>query len=193
MATVCLAECSCFKDLAKMARPLIRRFGLRAEIDAEDVANTALYWLCRAVDEGRAPGVQPDGEFGMFARVLLVRAVLQARRRARSLRRGGSAGVEVVSGAEGAPPSSRCLHRLALDLDGLQATGPSVEDLVNASMEAEYLTERLDDPALKQVAAMRLQGYTVREIARKTRQGRATVNRKILQIRTIWRNWGLES
>jgi len=85
------------------------------------------------------------------------------------------------------------LQRVALDLDGLQAIGPAVEELVIALMEEERLTELLDDPELKHIATMWLQGYTVPEIAREIRQGHATVSRKILQIQTIWRESGLES
>ena len=68
-----------------------------------------------------------------------------------------------------------------------------MEDLVIGSMEEEHLTECLGDPELMHIATMRLEGYTVREIAGKIGQGRATISRKLLQIRTIWRESGLES
>jgi len=68
-----------------------------------------------------------------------------------------------------------------------------VEDLVIASMEEERLSELLDDPELEHIATMRLQRYTVPEIAREIRQCHASVSRKILQIQTIWRESGLES
>jgi len=191
MATGYLDECSCFKELSDMARPLIRRFGLEAEIGAEDAANTALYCLCRAA--GKAPWFEPRGEFHKFARLLLVRVVLHARRQARSLRRGGLGGCDAAASAGRSTASCGSLQRVALDLDGLQAVGPAVEDLVIASMEEERLTELLDDPELKHIATMKLHGYTVREIARETRQGRATVCRKLLQIQRIWRKWVLES
>ena len=193
MATDYLCECSCFKDLAKMAQPLIRRFGLQAEIGAEDAANTALYCLCRAVAAGKAPRFEPGGEFGKFARVLLVRVVLHARRQARSIRRGGSARDKVPAGGDGGPESGPSLHRVRVDLGGIQAGGPAVEDLVDAAIEVEDLTKRLVDPGLKQIAMMRLEGCTIREIAKEISQGHATVSRKILQIQTIWRESPLES
>ncbi len=162
MATGYLAECSCFKELSNMARPLIRRFGLQDEIDAEDAANTALYCLCRAVAAGKAPGFEPDGEFGKFARVLVVRVVLHARRQARSIRRGGSGGCDAAASAGRGPASSGSLHRVAVNLEGLQAVGPAVEDLVIASIVVEDLTERLSDPELVHIVMMRLRGCTVR-------------------------------
>jgi hypothetical protein len=58
-------------------------------------------------------------------------------------------------------------------------------------MEVEELTERLVEPELKQIATMRLERYTVREIARRIRHGGATIIRKLRQIREIWRESGL--
>jgi ECF sigma factor len=142
---------------------------------------------------GRPPEFEPGGDSRKFARLLVARAVLHARSRVRSIKRGGSGGGEAPAGADGSPSSGPSLQRVAVDLDGLQAVGPAVEDLLIASMEVEHLTERLGDPELEQIVTMRLQGYTVREIAREIRQGRATVSRKLLQIRTIWRESGLES
>ena len=192
MATDYLCEWSCFKDLAKMAQRLIRRFGLQAEIGAEHAANSALYCVCRAVAAGKAPRFEPGGEFGKFARVLLVRVVLHARSRARSIRRGGSARDKVPAGGDRGPESGPSLHRVRVDLDGIQAGGPAVEEVVDAAIEVEDLTKRLVDLGLKQIAMMRLQGYTVPEIARETKQSRATVSRKLLQVRTIWRRCVLE-
>jgi IS30 family transposase len=75
----------------------------------------------------------------------------------------------------------------------LQAVGPAVEDLVNASMEEQELTERLGDADLKHIVRMRLEGYSVRQIASEIGQDHATVCRKIRRIRSIWRQSGLES
>jgi len=192
MATGYLAECSCFNELSNMARPLIRRFGLQAEIGAEDAANITLYCFCRAMAAGKAPGFEPDGEFWKFARVLLVRVVLHARRQARSIRRGGSGGGDGAASAGRSPALYGSLHRVAVNLDGLQAVGPAVEDLVIASMEEKRLTELLHDPELEHIATMRLQRHTVREIARKISHDHATVCRKLRRIQTIWRESGLD-
>jgi len=192
MATGYVAECSCFKDLVKMARPLIRRLGLQAEIGAEDAANTALYYLCMAVAAGEAPGFESGGEFEKFARVLLVRVVLHARRQARSIRRGGSGGCDAAASAGRSAAPHGSLHRVVVNLEGLQAVGPAVEDLAIASMEEERLTELLDDPELEHIATMKLQGYTIRETAREINQDHATVCRKLRRIQTIWRESGLE-
>ncbi len=142
---------------------------------------------------GKAPGIEPDGEYGKFARVLVVREVLHARRQARSIRRGGSGGCDAAASAGRGPVSHGSLHRVAVDLDGLQAVGPAVEDLVIASMLVEDLTERLGDPELTHIVMMWLQGCTVREIAREIGQDHATVCRKIRRIRSIWPESWLES
>jgi len=188
-----LAKCYCFEELANMARRLIRRCGLQLEVGAEDVANSMLYELWMATAAGKTPELEPGGDSRKFARLLLARVVLQARRQTRSIKRGGSGGVEGHGGGDGRPASGRSLHRVAVDLDGLQAVGPAVEDLVNASMEVEHLTERLGDPELVHIATMRLEEYTGREIAREIGQDHATVCRKIRRIRSIWQESGLES
>ncbi len=54
------ADCMCLADLAEMARPLIRRYGLQAEVGAEDVANTALFLLCKAVSARKAPDLDSN-------------------------------------------------------------------------------------------------------------------------------------
>jgi len=141
-----------------MARPLIGHSGLQAEVGAGNVANTVLYDLCLAAAAGKTPELERGGDYRKFARVLLARVVLHARRRALSLKRGGSGGVEGHAGGDGRPASGRSLHRVAVDLDSLQAVGPAVEDLVNASMEEQELTERLGDADLKHIVRMRLEG-----------------------------------
>jgi uncharacterized protein YerC len=176
-----------------MARRLIRRCGLQLEVGAEDVANSVLYELWMATAAGKTPELEPGGDSRMFARLLLARVLLQARRGIRSIKRSGSAGREVHAGGDGRPASGPSPHRVAVDLDSLQAVGPAVEDLVNASMEVEHLTERLGDPVLKQIARMLFEERTDRDIAREIGQCRATVCRKIRQIRMIWREWSLES
>jgi len=186
-----LAKCYRFEDLANMARPLIRRYGLQAEVGAEDVANTVLYDLCMATAAGKARELQPGVDSRKFARLLLARVVLHARRQARSIKRGCSGGCEAPASAGRSPSSGPSLHRVAVDLDGLQAVGPTVEDLVIASMEVDDLTERLGDPELTHIVMMRLQGCTVREIARKIGQDHATVCRKIRRIRSIRPESGL--
>ncbi len=182
-----LAECYCFEDLAKMARPLIRSHGLQAEVGAEDVANAVLYDLCMATAAGTTPELEPGGDSRKLARVLLAREVLDARRRVRSIKRGGSGRVEGHAGGDGRPASGRSLHRVAVDLDSLQAVGPAVEDFVIASMEEGRLIERLGNPVLKQIARMLVEERAVRDIAREIGQGAASIMRKIRQIRKIWR------
>ena len=181
-----LAKCYCFEDLANIARPFIRRYGLQPEVGAEDIANAVLYDLGEAAAAGTTPELEPGGDSRKLARVLLAREVLDARRRVRSIKRGGSGRVEGHAGDDGRPASGRSLQRVAVDLDSLQAVGPAVEDLVIASIEEERLNERLGDPVLKQVARMLVDERAVRDIAGEIGQGAASIMRKIRQIRKIW-------
>ncbi len=188
-----LAECYSFEDLVKLALPLVRCYRLQPEVGPEDVANAVLYHLWRAAAARKTPELEPGGDSRKFAGVLLARVVLQARRQARSIRRGGSGRDTACAGGDGSPSSGSGVHRVALDLDSLQAVGPAAVDLVDASMEEEDLTERLGEAELKQIVRMRLDEYTVGEIAREIGRGHATVSRKLLQIQTIWQQSRLNS
>ncbi len=115
-----------------------------------------------ATAAGSTPELEPGGDSRKFSRVLLAGEVLHARRQARSIRRDGGGGCDAAASAGRGPASSGSLHRVAVNLEGLQAVGPAVEDLVIASIVVEDLTERLSDPELVHIVMMRLRGCTVR-------------------------------
>jgi DNA-directed RNA polymerase specialized sigma24 family protein len=175
--------------MVKLARALIRRYGLQAVLDAEDAANAALYQVYKATSVGKPPRFEDDDGLWRFARVLVAREILDTRRRIGSVRRGGP-------GREREKPDVAGSEELVVDrgfvqadveLDKLQSRGVSAEDRVAGALEVEHLIAMLGDPMLKRIVRLRLEGYTDAEIAEETGQDRTTIYRKVRRIRDIWR------
>ena len=83
------------------------------------------------------------------------------------------------------------LHPIAggdSDRDGLAvaAAEPDPAEAAALAEEAEILLAALPATQLKQIAVWRLEGHTVKEIARMMGRSVATVERKLDLIRTIW-------
>jgi DNA-directed RNA polymerase specialized sigma24 family protein len=56
--------------------------------------------------------------------------------------------------------------------------------------ECRRLFDTLPDESLRQVAALRLDGYTDREIAARLNCGLSTIERRLRTIRTVWTRRG---
>lgn len=145
---------------------------------AEDVALSTLNALCQAVQHGRLDNVLD--RHGLW-RVLLTCTLNRARNlRSAELRfkRGGT---------DSSTLRATDPHRLAIATDH----EPSPAEAAELADELRYLMERLDraDPShsLKQVALLKLEGYTIVEIARLQNCARKTVVVRLSVIRALWR------
>jgi RNA polymerase sigma factor (sigma-70 family) len=183
----------CFESMVKLGRSLIRRYGLQAVLDAEDAANAVLYQLYKSVSVGKLPQFETSDGFWRLARVLITRKVLDEKRRSGSVRRGGTGRARSESAGSAELVLGRGFVRADVELESLQSRGISPEDLVAGKLEAEHLIEKLEDPLLKTIVRLRLEGYTDQEIAEETGQDRSTVYRKLQRIRAIWKEPDLES
>ena len=67
---------------------------------------------------------------------------------------------------------------------------PSPELAALMAEECRRLFEALPDESLRQVAALRLEGYTDREIAARLNCGLSTIERRLRTIRTVWTRRG---
>jgi RNA polymerase sigma factor (sigma-70 family) len=173
-----------------LARSLIHRYGLQARIDPEDVANAMLYELHQAASKGNLPEHQPGDGLWRFTRLMVVRKIMEERKRHRSLKRGGSGRDQTATGSGDEPLVCRGLARIERELDTLPCRRPSPEQLVAGAMELERMIQALDEPSLRRIALLRFEGHTVEEIANRTKRDPSTIKRKLQQIRTIWNEWG---
>ncbi len=85
------------------------------------------------------------------------------------------------------------LAAAALEAGGIAqapANAPSPEFAALMADECRRLFDALPDLSLRQVASLRLEGYTDREIAVRLGCGLSTVERRLRTIRTVWSKKG---
>ena len=82
--------------------------------------------------------------------------------------------------------------RVGADLGELPCGGVAVEQAVLGSDEVERFIETLGDPRLEQTVRMRLEGYTIREIAESEERDAGTVKRRLRRVRAAWTEWAQE-
>ena len=172
-----------------LARPLIRRFGLASEIDPDDIANSALLRLWQASTSGKLPEFDDDAAFWRYAGRVVSRLVMDARTARFAARRvRGWAGGTGESGVTMAPEACR----VDAELSDLACGGVIVEEAVLGSAEVERFIEALGDPRLEQTIRMRLEGFTIREIAASAGRDVGTVKRRLRRVRAAWCEWSQE-
>ena len=150
-----------------------RRFGdvSRPTEDEEDAALSAVASFCAGLEEGRFRDFRNRHElWGLLAKIT-IRKIYDQRDRITAKKRGG-------------PHASKAVAIGALDGLVDQLTGPEVQ----AELRDTYRVaiEKLDDPELRQIAEMDLEGRTRAEIAEALRLTKRTVYRKLIVIREQW-------
>ncbi|MGC8642650.1 MAG: hypothetical protein ACP5XB_22560 [Isosphaeraceae bacterium] len=79
--------------------------------------------------------------------------------------------------------------RVDAELSDLACGGVIVEEAVLGAAEVERFIETLGDPRLVQAVRMRLEGYTIREIAASAGRDVGTVKRGLRRVRAAWCEW----
>jgi len=165
--------------LVRLARQKLRNTGRRVA-DEEDVALSAFHSLCRGARRGRFPALADrDGLWGLLVFITAQKAADRVAYARRQKRGGGK--VRGHSALDGGPAGS---HEGGFDRVLAQAPGPAT--LAVWAEEYGRLLDRLGDGALRQIAELKVQGYTVEEIAERLGLARRTVHRKIHLIRKTW-------
>jgi DNA-directed RNA polymerase specialized sigma24 family protein len=168
--------CRQLVELAKKKVPANRR----RVVDEEDVALSAFGSLCRGAREGRFPRLGTRDN--LWSLLVFITAQKAADRMAEELaqKRGGGRvrGHSAVSG-----PGNSEQGRGFDDLFGRE---PGPATLAQWTDEYERLLDRLGDKVLREIARLRVEGFTVDEIAAKLNRAKRTVARKLDLIRKIW-------
>ncbi len=154
--------------------------GPRGVEDEEDVAIQALRRFFDAAREGRFPELKDrHGLWQLLARITARQAVNQ-RKKVSALKRGGG---RVLTESVFMNPGE------AIDARGgiaeVVGNEPSPEFLTQMSEQCRVLFEKLPDE-LKQIARLKLEGYTNAEIGEEIGKVERTVERKLQEIRNIW-------
>jgi DNA-directed RNA polymerase specialized sigma24 family protein len=166
-----------FADLVRLARARLRA-APRTVADEEDAALCAFDSLCRGAEHGRFLRLEDGNDLWRVLVTITARKAADIIQRGRRQKRGGD---RVRTEAD--------LAVAALESGGIgQAPGrePSPELAAMVAEECRRLFDALPDASLKQVAQLRLEGYTDREIATHLGCGLSTVERRLRTIRTVW-------
>ncbi len=160
-----------FHRLVELARQRLRA-APRHEA-AEDVALSAFDSFCRNAAHGRFPDLADRDGLWRLLVVITARKASHHNRDARRKKRG--------SGPTAAPAGDA-----EPTLEQLVSREPSPEFAAQAAEECGRLLRLLGDAELEAIALLKMQGYTVEQIAQQLGYVLRTIKRKIRLIRTLW-------
>jgi DNA-directed RNA polymerase specialized sigma24 family protein len=148
--------------------------------DEEDVVLTAFDNFCRAAERGRFPRLDDRNDLWQLLLLLTDREAINHRRRATSERRGGG---RVLNEGELGRSGDSPLVRLA-------GREPTPEDAAQLAEDCRRLFGQLRDPGLEEVARLKMECYSVEEIAALLGCVPRTIQRRLNLIRQIWSGEG---
>ena len=170
-----------FAQLVRLARQRLGQSPRRVA-DEEDVAVSVFKSLCEGAERGDFESLNDREDlWRLLATITVRKAGQQIRRFTRQKRGGGQVrGDSVFAAADGEEHNE--------GFDGLPSPEPTPEFLCQMAEEHQRLLDRLEEPALRQIATWKMEGYSTQEIA--TRLGITTrsVERKAQRIRECWRS-----
>ncbi len=169
-----------FRRLVGLARAQLRATPRRAA-DEEDVALSAFDSFCRAAEAGRfAQLCDRDGLWPLLVAITAHKARDLARHEGRQKRAGAVLFSELHS-PEGSDSTAD-----GDELEQLPDPEPNPALAALVAEECRRLLERLEDDTLRQVALLKMEGYTDDEVAGQLGCARRTVVRKLQRIRYLW-------
>jgi len=140
----------------------------RGMADEEDVALSAFGSFCRNAEQGRFPQLlDREGLWQLLVVITARKALHMIRDEGRQKRGGGTA------------PTDGVLHQLL-------SQEASPDFAAQAAEEYQRLLRKLADPELESVAVLKMEGYSVEEIAARIGYAPRSVKRKLALIRSIW-------
>jgi DNA-directed RNA polymerase specialized sigma24 family protein len=152
----------------------------RGADDEEDIVLTAFDKFCRAAEQGRFPRLDDRNDLWQLLLLLTDREAINHRRRVSSVRRGGGRVLdEGALSANGDSPLGRLASR-----------EPTPEDAAQLAEECRRLFGALRDPDLEAVAQLKMECYSLEEIAAKLGCVPRTIQRRVNLIRQIWTREG---
>jgi DNA-directed RNA polymerase specialized sigma24 family protein len=167
-----------FQQLVMRTRQKLAGMPRRAA-DEEDVALSAFASFCRAAAQGRFPKLNDRDDLWQLLIVITDRKAHRLVQYERRQRRGGG---QVLDEAALAPDRGTEPFPLA------QVAGrePSPDFAVQVGEECRRLLAALDDPDLQRAAVLKMEGYTVADIAARMGCVPRTVKRWLQLIRQTW-------
>jgi DNA-directed RNA polymerase specialized sigma24 family protein len=152
----------------------------RRVYDEEDAAQSAFHSFCAGIVAGRFPDLHDrNGLWNLLLAITANKVANRQRdehRQRRDARRNLSDAVFTLSSGDSVPAG----------IDVLASREPTPELVAEFVETCECLFQSLDDPALRQLVTLRMEGYTDDEIARRLTWSRRTVQRRLEIVRRHW-------
>jgi DNA-directed RNA polymerase specialized sigma24 family protein len=163
-----------FDDLVRLARGRLQG-AARAAADEEDAALSAFDSFCRGAACGRYPRLDDRDDLWRLLVVITERKAIDQAQRERRQKRGGGKilGIPDTPDADGMGKAAVCPQ-------------PTPEFAAMVADECGRLLDRLRDDGLRQVARLKMEGYTSEEVAERLGCGLRSVARKLELIRRTW-------
>jgi DNA-directed RNA polymerase specialized sigma24 family protein len=166
-----------FPRLVALARQKLQAVPRRVA-DEEDAALSAFDSFCRRAEKGQFPDLKDRDSLWALLVVLTARKAADLVKHQHREKRGGGMvhGDSALQPAEDSGPGG---------FDDLESDEPTPEEAAILAEEVENLLGRLREPALRQVAVWKLEGYTNVEIAQRQGCSLPTVERRLAIIRRL--------
>jgi len=169
-----------FENLCRFANKKIYRRHKRL-LDPEDIAGSAMFALIDGIKNGRFHSVTNRDELWQMLVMIAARKAINRARYLDRDKRGGDR-VKGNSGLNG-----RRFDQLAKYVESSDDPAKYVE----LEMTCGELLAALPDDKFRQIALMRLAGFSNREIGLKFECSTRTIDRKLAIIREVWNDLGL--
>jgi DNA-directed RNA polymerase specialized sigma24 family protein len=168
-----------FQRLVALARRKLPA-NARRVADEEDVALSAFNSFCDGVRRGRFPQLSDRDDLWRLLVVITARkAQAHARLQTRLKRGGGQVRGESVFAATDGGPEGAGMGQVA-------GAEPTPEFTAEVADQCRRLFGLLEDEGLRAIASLKMEGYTVDEIAAKIGRSRRSVLRRLELIRELW-------
>lgn len=166
-------------DLAVCARQRLKEYppGI---VDEDDIVQMAFHSLCRAAVAGRLQDVRDRDDVWWILLEFVRKKVVNQVRHESAAKRGNGMVRNISSFDAGGHGTARFTFGELVD------PRPSPEYLVAMSEQLQFLMNCLRDDRTRRIAALRIEGHTIAEIARQVDVTTKTVNRKLRLIRAAW-------
>jgi DNA-directed RNA polymerase specialized sigma24 family protein len=152
----------------------------RRAADEEDIAQSVFASVCRAAANGRFSELKTRSELWWLVLSLTKQKVANYVRHETAQKRGNGR-VKTECELPGGIPNGK-----PFTLDMIVSERPSADFIVSMQEEYEHLLDTLRDDRLRDIATMRIEGYSIAEIATRLGIGVRAVERKLQLIRSKW-------
>jgi DNA-directed RNA polymerase specialized sigma24 family protein len=166
-----------YERLVRLARRKLANAPRRVA-DEEDVALAAFHSFCRGVGKGRFPRLEDRNDLWQILLMVTARKACDQKQQERRQKRGGGRvrGESAFTNAEGSGGG----------FAAIAGREPTPEFSLLVAEKLDGLFGQLDEGALREIAMLKLEGYSNAEIADRLDCGLRSVERKLARIRAIW-------